>query len=303
MQTSGAQDAIWTVEAVLRWISGDFKARGIDSPRLEAELLVSLVLGCTRIQLIVDRDRPLVATELARIRELVARRRKREPVAYLTGRREFYGHEFRVDRRVLIPRPDTETLVEVALERTRDHSLFGRMLDLCTGSGNVAIAFAKERPTWHVEATDISPDALEVARMNALRLGAVWNVRFRRGDLFDAAAPRPYDLITANPPYVTLREMQEVSADVRDHEPHLALVGGEDGLDVIRRIGAQAGAHLVAGGVLALEIGCEQGDATRALLEGEGFIDVRVDRDLGGRPRVVSAVHPESGAAFDPAWD
>lgn len=290
MQTSGAQDTIWTVDAVLRWIAGDFEARGIDSPRLEAELLVSLALGCSRIQLIIDRDRPLVAAELAQVRALVGRRRKREPIAYLTGRREFYGLEFRVDKRVLIPRPDTETLVDTALERTRDRSLYGRMLDLCTGSGNVAIAFAKQRPTWRVDGGDLSPDALAVARANALRLGAVWNVRFRQGDLFEAAAEEPYDLVTANPPYVTRKEMGEVSPDIRDHEPHLALVAGEDGLDVVRRIVGQAGAHLVAGGVLAMEIGCEQGDATRALLDQAGFTDVRVDRDLGGRPRVASGL-------------
>jgi len=290
MQTSGAPETIWTVDAIVRWISGDFATRGIESPRLEAELLVCLVLGCTRIQLILDRDRPLADTELARARSLVARRRRREPIAYLTGRREFYGHEFRVDRRVLIPRPDTETLVETALARTRDRSLHGHMLDLCTGSGNVAIAFAKERPTWQVCGGDISDDALTVARGNALRLGAVWSVAFRQGDLFDAAEPEPYDLVTANPPYVSEREMLEVAPDIREHEPRLALEGGPDGLDVVRRIAAQCSAHLVASGVLAMEIGCEQGDATRELLEHEGFVDVRVDRDLGGRPRVVSGV-------------
>jgi release factor glutamine methyltransferase len=124
----------------------------------------------------------------------------------------------------------------------------------------------------------------------------VWNVRFRQGDLFDAAEPAPYDVITANPPYVTCRELTEVAPDIRDHEPHLALVGGEDGLDVVRRIVGQAASHLLAGGVLAMEIGCEQGDATRRLLEDEGFADVRVDRDLGGRPRVVSGVRPGGDA-------
>lgn len=288
MQTTGAPDTVWTVDAVLRWMSSDFQGRGIESPRLEAELLVGMVLGCSRIQLIIDRDRPLAADELARIRGLVARRRKREPIAYLTGRREFYGHELLVDPRVLIPRPDTETLVDTALARTADRSLFGRMLDLCTGSGNVAIAFAKERPTWHVIASDISADALAVARTNALRLGAVWNVAFRQGDLFAIAGQTPYDLITANPPYVTEDEMGEVTPDIRDHEPHLALVGGRDGLDVVRRIAAQAARHLAPGGVIAVEVGCTQTVATASLLEAGGLSEVRVDKDLGGRPRVVS---------------
>jgi len=288
MQTSGAQDSVWTVEAVLRWITGDFASRGIDSPRLEAELLVGLALGTSRIQVIVERDRPLMADELARIRALVTRRRKREPLAYILGRREFYGREFLVDRRVLIPRPDTETLVEVALDRTQDRSLYGRALDLCTGSGNVAISFALQRPTWQVDATDISADALDVARMNALRLGAVWNVRFRQGDLFAPCGDDRYDLITANPPYLTEQELREVAPDIRDHEPRIALVAGSDGLDVVRRIVAEAGGHLAPAGVVALEIGCQQGDVVADWMTRHGLADVRIHRDLAGRQRVVS---------------
>src|SRR5271170_6766306 len=169
---------IWTIEAVVRWASDDFRARGLDRPRLDAEVLLAHALGTTRMQLVIDAKRPLEPEELVRFRDLVKRRRAREPVAYLVGVREFYGRQFRVDRRVLVPRPDTETLVDVALARTEARSLSMRALDLCTGSGCVAITLARERPTCFVVATDVSADALLIARENALRLGA-YNVAFR----------------------------------------------------------------------------------------------------------------------------
>ncbi|MGH7439245.1 MAG: N5-glutamine methyltransferase family protein, partial [Polyangiaceae bacterium] len=171
----------WTIEAILRWAADDFRSRGIESARLDAELLLGTALGVTRIQLIVDGKRPLAPPELAGFRELVKRRRTFEPVAYLLGRREFYGREFRVDARVLIPRPDTEALVDVGLERTRELSMSMRALDLCTGSGCVAVTIARERPTSTVIGADLSPGALVVARDNALRLGA-YNAGFRLGD-------------------------------------------------------------------------------------------------------------------------
>src|SRR5262249_39431210 len=154
------------------WAAEDFRARGLDTPRLDAELLLGHALSCTRVQLVIDGGRLLEPAELGRFRDLVRRRRAREPVAYLVGVREFYGRTFRVDKRVLVPRPDTETLVEEALERTRHVSMSMRALDLCTGSGCVAVTLARERPTSAVTGTDVSADALAVARDNALRLGA-----------------------------------------------------------------------------------------------------------------------------------
>ncbi len=180
--SASLEPRIWTTEDVLRWAADDFRARGIESPRLDAELLLSRALSLTRIQLIVDSKRPLGNEELGRFRDLVKRRRAREPIAYILGEREFYGRPFRVDRRVLVPRPDTETLVDVALERTRALSMSMRALDLCTGSGCVAITLARERPTSRFVATDLSEGALQVARVNAVRLGA-YNVAFRQGDL------------------------------------------------------------------------------------------------------------------------
>jgi len=281
----------WTVERLLRWVTDDLRSRGVDTPRLEAELLLAEAIGCDRIRLIVDRQRTLEEGELARLRALVQRRRKREPVAYLRGQREFYGRPFRVDRRVLVPRPDTEILVEVALRRSRHRSMFGRLLDLCTGSGNVAISFGIERPTWHVQGTDLSDDALAVARENAVRLGALWTVRFHQGDLFDAvSAHERFDLIVANPPYIPRAQIGELAADIRDHEPRMALDGGDDGLDLIRKIARMAPAHLEQGGALALEIGADQPEAVCALFEQAGFGAIEVERDLGSRPRVVSGV-------------
>jgi release factor glutamine methyltransferase len=269
----------------------DFRARGIDSPRLDAEVLLAKALGTTRIQLIVDSKRPLAPDELARMREMVRRRRAREPVAYILGEREFYGRTFRVDRRVLVPRPDTETLVDVALTRTRALSMSLRALDLCTGSGCVAITLGRERPTSSVVGGDISADALDVARDNALRLGA-YNVAWRQGDLFAAVAlPARFDLITANPPYIAVGDFASLQAEVRDHEPRLALDGGDDGLSLVGRVVAGAPARLVSpSGVLAVEVGAGQATAVVELFERAGFAEIEVKRDYARIERVVSGM-------------
>lgn len=284
----------WTIGKVVRWATDDFRARGIDSPRLDAELVIAQALGTTRVQLIIDSERPLDPGELGAIRELVKRRRTREPVAYLRGEREFYGRPFRVDRRVLVPRPDTEALIDVAISRTRFCALSMRALDLCTGSGCVGITLAKERPTSRVYCTDLSEDAVAVARENALRLGA-YNASVWAGDLFGAIDPGwRFDLITANPPYIPTKTVDTLDADIKDHEPRLALDGGVDGLQVAARIIHEAPAHLASGGVLALEIGDDQGPAVADLLAKRGFGDVRVDKDYARRDRVVSGLWAES---------
>lgn len=282
-------ESTWTVARVLAWATEDFRGRGQDSPRLEAELLLAHVLGCDRIRLVIESQRPLEASELGRFREAIKRRRTGEPIAYILGEREFYGHRFRVDARVLVPRADTETLVDVALTRTRPRSLGGKALDLCTGSGCVAVAFARQRPTWAVTGVELEPGAATLARENALRVGA-WNaLRVLVGDLFAPLGPEErFDLIVGNPPYVPDGEIPGLAVDVREHEPRLALAGGADGLELVRRIVAAAPAWLVPAGVLALEIGCDQGARARALLEANGFVEVELTRDLGQRERVVS---------------
>jgi release factor glutamine methyltransferase len=183
-------------------------------------------------------------------------------------------------------------LVEVALERTRVQSEFGEALDLCTGSGCVAIAFKHQRPTWHVTATDLSEDALAVARVNAERLGTAFGMAFRCADLFDAMpAERRFQLVTANPPYIPRPEISRLDPDIREFEPELALVGGDDGLDLMRRIVERAPAYLAPGGVLALEISYDQGPAVSTLLQTAGFEEVTISKDYGSRDRVVSGRH------------
>lgn len=279
----------WTIGSLVKWAAEDFRARGIENPRLDAELIVAHALGIDRTRVIIDAARPLEGAELSKLRELVKRRRAHEPVAYLRGEREFYGLRFRVDKRVLIPRPDTETLVEVALARSQHVSLSMRMLDLCTGSGCVAIAAARQRPTSKVVATDLSEEALSLARENAERLGA-YNVSFVKSDLFEAISGR-FDVVTGNPPYIPTAEIDTLQPDIREFEPRLALDGGEDGLALVRRIVVAAPAHLVPGGTLALEIGAGEAEATMALFSASGFEDVRAHRDYGRIERVVSGVH------------
>ncbi|MBX3259444.1 MAG: peptide chain release factor N(5)-glutamine methyltransferase [Labilithrix sp.] len=282
----------WTIGSLVKWATDDFRARGIENPRLDAEVLVAFALGIDRTRVIIESLRPLEAGELALLRDLVKRRRSREPIAYLRGEREFYGRTFRVDARVLVPRPDTEALVDVALARSAHVSLSMRLCDLCTGSGCVAITMARQRPTSKVLASDISPDALAVARDNAYRLGA-YNVAFVESDLFARIpAGARFDVITANPPYVPTGDIDGLMPDVRDFEPRGALDGGADGLDFVRRIVDGAPAFLDAGGVLALEIGAGEAAATRSLFEERGYGEVSVERDYGKIERVVSGVRP-----------
>jgi release factor glutamine methyltransferase len=285
-------DDVWSIKRVLSWASEDLKRRGNESARLDVELLLGHVLGLDRIGLILQSERPLSPAELTRFRELFKRRRGGEPVAYLLGVREFFGLSLRVDRRVLVPRPDSETLVEVALERTRGRSMRGQALDLCTGSGCIAVAFARQRPTWSVTASDVSEEALAVARDNAHRTGAIRNVRLVAGSLFAPVSGLRFDLVTANPPYIPAGDIAGLPVDVRDFEPRLALDGGADGLDLVRDIVRQAPAHLTPGGLLALEIAFDQGPRTAELLRGRGFQEVAIAKDLGGRDRVVSGYGP-----------
>lgn len=289
-------DDAWTIARVLGWAADDLRQRGSSSPRLDAELLLAEVLSTTRVGLVTDSQRPLGKPELAAYRALHKRRRGGEPVAYLLGRREFFGRRFGVDARVLVPRPETEVLVEVALRRTERLSLSARALDLCTGSGCVAVTLACERPTTCVVASDVSADALDVARENAFRLGA-HQLCFARGDLFEALASLGlhdvrFDLITANAPYIPTAELAELAVDVRDHEPTLALDGGRDGLDLVRRIVRDAPRFLAPGGVLALELALGQAPEVATLLEEAGLEAVQIERDYARIERVVSGARP-----------
>jgi release factor glutamine methyltransferase len=284
----GATSEPWTIARVLAWATEDFRKRDNASPRLDAELLLGSVLGIDRVRLLIESGRRLNDSELGLYRSLIQRRRAGEPIAYILGRREFYGISFAVDRRALVPRPDTETLVEVALERTRARSMYGRALDLCTGSGCVAVAFARSRPTWRVTASDIATEATELAWENARRSGVAFSVRVVTGDLFAPFAGECFELVTANPPYIPSPEIGTLPPDVRDFEPRLALDGGPDGLDLLRAVVAGAVERLESDGVLAVEVGHDQAARVRELFEKAGFRDVAVRRDYGGHERVVS---------------
>lgn len=285
---SEAEAKTWTIGEIVKWATDDFRTRGIENPGLDAQLIVAFALKVTRTQIIVDSQRPLTPDELALLRGLIKRRRSREPMAYLLGEREFYGRPFKVDARVLIPRPDTETLVEVALARTRAQSMYARVLDLCTGTGCVATTLAKERPTTRVTGIDKSADALAVARDNAARLGAT-NVWFLESDLFENVRG-PFEIITANPPYIATDEIPKLQPEIDKFEPKLALDGGPDGLDLVRKIAAHASKFLVPGGVLALEIGAGQAQDTAEILRSNGFTEIEIARDYGRIERVVSGI-------------
>ncbi|MBX7098515.1 MAG: peptide chain release factor N(5)-glutamine methyltransferase [Myxococcaceae bacterium] len=284
-------DEVWTVRKVLGWTAGHFEKSTVDSPRLTAEILLTHVLNTSRVKLYTDLDRPLQKTELAAYRALITKRLEGQPTAYLTGYREFYGRRFAVDARVLVPRPETELLVEAAL-KVLPKDAPSRALDLCTGSGCVALSLALERPKASVWAVDVSPGACAVAKANAEALGAGGRVTVLEGDLF---APVPegarFDLVTANAPYVKTGELAGLQKEVRQ-EPTLALDGGPDGLDVIRRIADGALARLKPGGLLALEIGDDQGEAMVTLLTRAGYRDVRVDVDLARLPRLAFGTAP-----------
>ncbi|HUM13660.1 MAG TPA: peptide chain release factor N(5)-glutamine methyltransferase [Myxococcaceae bacterium] len=289
----------WTVRRVLGWTATHFEKLGLDSPRLTAELLLTHVLGSSRVRLYTDLDRPLEAAELAAYRALIARRAAGEPTSYLTGTREFYGRAFAVDPRVLVPRPETELLVEAVLQGLPGEAEV-RLLDLCTGTGCVGITLALERPRARVVATELSPGAAEVARANAAALGVAERFEVRVGDLFaPVEGEPPFHAIAANPPYVPRGDIPTLSPEVR-REPALALDGGPDGLDVVRRIAAVAPRWLVPGGLLAMEIGDRQGPTVRSLLEAAGYGSVRIERDLARHDRLALGTHPRGPVATHP---
>lgn len=267
---------------LLNWSKGFFADRGHDSPRLDAELLLAHVLGIDRVQLYMQYDRPLGEPELAAYRALVKRRAQHEPVAYLTGTRGFWTLDLATDARALVPRPDTEVLVEEALAKIAEDAVCD-VLDVGTGTGAIALAIRSERPHARVTATDVDPATLRLAEHNATTLNL--DVELVESDLFSALVGRTFDVIVSNPPYVA--DAAELGPGVREFEPSKALFAGADGLDVIRALVRAAPAHLNAGGVLLLEIGYDQAAAVQALLADAGFSEVVVRKDYGGHDRVV----------------
>ncbi|MBE3565811.1 MAG: peptide chain release factor N(5)-glutamine methyltransferase [Thermogemmatispora sp.] len=302
-----------TIGQILPRAIGYLEKKGVEKPRLEAEVLLSAVLGLERIQLYVQFERPLTSQEVDRYRELVAQRGQRVPTAYLVGHKEFFSLEFKVTPAVLIPRPETERLVEVALswlkrqaeEKEALAELPGRgagvreaakllVADVGTGSGVVAVTIARELgERCHVYALDLSPEALAVAAENAARHGVESRITFLQGDLLSPlqalGLEGKLEAVLSNPPYIPSALLDRLAPEVSRYEPRLALDGGVDGLAVFRRLVPQAGVFLKPGGLLACEMGEDQGKGIEQIIRSQGwFGEPAFYKDYAGRPRVVA---------------
>jgi release factor glutamine methyltransferase len=284
----------WTIKRLLDWTRVHFEKADIDAPRLTAEKLLGHVLNVKRVNLYMDLDRPLSKEELATYKALIQRRLKFEPTQYLVQRAEFFGRAFYVDERVLIPRPETELLVEAALEVIPE-DIPKRILELCTGTGCIALSIALERPKTSIWATDVSKEALDVASKNAEILQSDSRVAFFRGDLFLAIDQQAtFDVIVSNPPYIKSGDLSGLQAEVKK-EPTLALDGGASGLVLLAKIVAQGLKFLKPGGRLALEHGDEQGDAVKEFMVRAGYLNVETRKDLARLPRLTLGNAASSG--------
>lgn len=276
---------VWTIGSMLKWSEQYFGSHGAETPRLDAEVLLSHLLGEKRIYLYVHFDQPLTADELANYKELVKRRTSGEPVAYICGEKEFMGLTFKVTPSVLVPQPDTETLVEAAIERLRGKNS-PWIADICTGSGAIAIALAHYLPESSIVATDISADAVSIAKENAETLELSERVQFFEGDLLAPLTGETFDAIVSNPPYIPSAEIDGLPREVRA-EPKIALDGGADGLDFYRRLVGESAALLNDGGFLAVECGDTQAGAIAKMAASGGFGKAEIVRDLADKERVV----------------
>ena len=282
----------WTILRMILWSAEYLTEKGVEAGRLDAEWLLSTALGVDRLQLYLQYDRPLSPEEREAFKPLLRRRASREPLQYIIGRAAFRQLELKTDPRVLIPRPETEVLVQEVLDwASAAGKSLGRVWEMGTGTGAVALSLAVEGACTTIVATDSSPDALSVAADNAERYDVSGLVEFREGSLFEPLEEgEEFDVIVSNPPYIAEGEKGELQPEVRDWEPPEALVAGEDGLDVIRQLVAGAPEHLLAGGFLALECGLGQAERIATDLNGTGaFAAVRIRPDLTGRPRFVIA--------------
>jgi release factor glutamine methyltransferase len=278
----------WTIKGVLEWTADYFKTKGIPSGRLDAEVLLAHCLAVNRLHLYLNMDRPLAPDERARFRTLIRRRAAREPVALITGTKEFWSLQLHVTPGILVPRPDTEILVEAVL-REIDGNTSPVVLEIGTGSGAIALSVARERPAAFVVASDVDLLAVSTARSNALGTETSGSVRFVACNLFSAIQKAPlFDVICSNPPYIRTDDIPTLEPEIVRFEPMRALDGGPDGLDVIRELAGHAGDVLKPGGMLLVEIGDSQEQAVREIFSFLGGLrDIEVLRDLAGKPRVV----------------
>lgn len=293
--------APWSILALLRWTTGYFEKKGVPEPRASAEILLAHTLGLSRLDLYLRHDQPLTSEELARFKALIMRRRQGEPVAYLTGHKEFWSLDFLVTPATLIPRPETEVLVEAVVNVLRGRGQGPQVpgpplnsylaIDIGAGSGAVVVALAKELPDLAWVAVDISRAALLVARENARRHGVAERIAFFQGDLLSGIRSEPlFGLIVANLPYVSRGEWERLPREIKDYEPPEALLGGEDGLALLEPLARQAHVYLQAGGWLALEVGAGQAGRVVGFLNETGAYDtLKTVDDYQGMARVVMA--------------
>ena len=281
-----------TVLEIIKRTTEFLATKGVASPRLNAELLLGHVIGRRRMQLYLEFERPLTAAELDQLRPLVRRRGQQEPLQYVLGEAEFRGLRLKVDRRALIPRPETELLVELVHTWAGTQAPVLRALDLGTGSGAIAAALATLWPGAAVVAAERCPEALALARENFAALGLEGRIQPVAATWFDGVPPGPYDAIVSNPPYLTAAEVAATAPEVREHEPRAALEAPEEGLADLRAILEAAPGYLRPGGLLALETGCDHRAALCARLQAAGFQSVAAHQDLTGRDRFILAVWP-----------
>ncbi|MCR5559213.1 MAG: peptide chain release factor N(5)-glutamine methyltransferase [Schwartzia sp.] len=280
-----ADEQVWTIGRILKWSEQYFRSRGIDTPRLDAEVLLSHVLGEKRIFLYVNFDKPLQKEELALYREMVKRRAAREPVAYIVGARDFMGLRFKVSPAVLVPQPDTETLVGAVMDRLENSGDL-RIADIGTGSGAIALSLLYYMPSVTAAAVDISGEALEVARENAVKLGLEDRVTFYEGDLFSPLEGEKFAAVVSNPPYIPHDDIEGLEPEVKA-EPLGALDGGADGLDFYRRLVDEAGNLLAEKGFLAMEVGINEAAEVADMAKTAGWERSEIIADLAGIDRVV----------------
>lgn len=298
----------WTTRKLLAWMTKAFEDKGLDAPRRQAEMLMAHVIGCERLKLYMDPDRPAAPLERDTLRGLVKRALTDEPIQYLVGEELFFGMRFKVDKRVLIPRPSTQTIVEAVLQHARKNPDAGAVresdagtgimiADICTGSGCIAAALAKHLPGARVVATDLSEDALAVAKINIEAHDLSDRVDLLKGDLLDAlqthpAAGRARSLryLCSNPPYIPDDEWASVEPNVKNHEPTLALRGGPDGMDLVSRLIAGAPAFIEPGGLMLIEVAASRAERARSMAEAHpDLTNARILKDSDGLPRVIVA--------------
>jgi len=292
----------WTIQKLLNWTTEYLTDKGIDSPRLSAELLLSHAVGLKRIELYTQFDKPVTKQQLDELHNLTERAGRHEPIAYLTGKIEFYCLEFQVSPDCMIPRPETELLAERAIEFLRSRTNKQLVCDLCTGCGCIAIAIAQNHPDANIIATDISDSALAIAAKNIEKHQLKDRIKLLCGDLFDPLVPqldveklvldsdRGFDLIVCNPPYVSAPEFEKLDRNIKDYEPKLALFAGVDGLDVYRQIIEKADSFLKPDAALMLEVGYRQGKAIRELLEKANcFAEITIEKDHHNNDRIAIA--------------